>query len=716
MIQQASRNMKLYFLSFFCFIFVYTLSINSYAVAPNGILIDQSNFPDDGFRSLVSNYDANGDSILSEEEIASITEINTFFSNINSFQGIEFLWNLQNLSCMGRQLEQLDLYQFPNLRILDCSINNLTSLDVSACVSLEELNCRGNNLQELSVNNCPNLRILNCQDNKLTTLDVSDCSSLEDLNCSGNQLHSLNIQNCVALTRLVCSGNHLSALDLTSTHQLELLCCNFNQIEVLDMRSCNEIQTIDCIGNHMTQLNLGSHPFLKNMFCGFNDLITLNLSGCPSIEKLNCCYNSLLSLEWENNPLLQAAITFGNESYPVSPSVITISIPGGDVSYPYSLESDPTKKVTADANVQIFPSAIPPSADVFCPLVSTDPLSWGMPELANDYWRILTVRCQGSEQLNYLNTYQSDDYPTRYFLYDIDKNGTPELIVEGSGGEANRASYVFAGKDGRAFYVGSIHSGHSNFCTDPEENGVLLYRAHMGYMSIDRIRLIDGRLVSENIVPSTGEFKSSMDYPPVSDFVPGAAHMSYNCPVSNPILFRAWHEITEWLKDGMSTMLPDAIWPQGDADYYSNIISSDQQIILRGTIYRDNYAPILPFSSILSYERTPYSSATTEKYTFSIKDLTYTDYNLDGTIDCLALLEDLENNVRMPVVLSYDSGVAYVYIQEDLLSYFCGFSFSENSCLEYRFRNYLTPEPDSFPVKLVFYKDSFLYIRGEKSQ
>ena len=290
---------------------------------------------------------------------------------------------------------------------------------------------------------------------------------------------------------------------------------------------------------------------------------------------------------------------------------------------------------------------------------------------------------------------------------------TLELIVEGNGAESNRAAYIFSLLDGHACYAGKIHTGHTSFCSDPGENGILLYHAHMGSMSINRIKLIDGRLESEVVVPTTSGFQSSLDYPPAASFIPGAANLNYCCKVDNPILFSASTSITEWLEHSAGDSTLSTVWPENNAEYYTEIIDGNQNVLLRGTINRENYIPYLPFSSVLSYERKTYSGANPiEKYMLCVQNYLYSDLNGDGTTDCLLLLADLEGRMRIPLILSYDDGVCFAYIQEDLASELLDIKLSENGSLEYKMKSYIEDQALWKTVKLFFSKDSFLFIRG----
>ena len=80
-----------------------------------------------------------------------------------------------------------------------------------------------------------------------------------------------------------------------------------------------------------------------------------------------------------------------------------------------------------------------------------------------------------------------------YLVYDIDKDGTPELIVKIGTCEADYHGGIYTYRDGRAFQVGEeLGLGHSSFYSDPGENGIILMYGHMGYASVSRISITDG--------------------------------------------------------------------------------------------------------------------------------------------------------------------------------------------------------------------------------
>jgi Secretion system C-terminal sorting domain len=149
----------------------------------------------DGHNSI----DINSNGEIEQNEAALITYLNISNSNINNLTGIEY---------------------FTNLRYLDCSVNNLTSLDVTGLNNLVMFTCQSNQLINLNITGLNNLKVLHCTTNELTTLNLLGLNNLETFFCSENQLITL---------------------DLTTLNKLNFLRCEVNQLETLFVKNNNEI-------------------------------------------------------------------------------------------------------------------------------------------------------------------------------------------------------------------------------------------------------------------------------------------------------------------------------------------------------------------------------------------------------------------------------------------------------------------------------------------
>ena len=192
--------------------------------------INETNFPDEKFRSYLLSQDYGWDEKLTDSEIAGLRMMSVWSKGIQSLQGIEYFTALLKLDCYDNQLTSLDVSKNTALIELDCYKNQLTSLDVSGCTALTGLNCSSNQLTSLDVSKNTALKTLYCFDNQLTSLDVSKNTALEYLFCYWNQLTSLDVSKNTALEYLYCSDNQLTTLDVSNT-ALTSLYCYSNKIQ-----------------------------------------------------------------------------------------------------------------------------------------------------------------------------------------------------------------------------------------------------------------------------------------------------------------------------------------------------------------------------------------------------------------------------------------------------------------------------------------------------
>ena len=198
------------------------VSICSVHSAWADVEINETNFPDANFRSYLLSEDYGSDGVITDAEIAGIIYIVVDEKNIANLKGIEFFTALRLLSCSNNQLTSLDITKNTALAGLYCSNNQLTALDLSKNSALIYLQCSNNQLTALDVSKNTDLTELYCNQNQLTALDVSKNTNLTKLECSSNQLTSLNVLGCTALTDLSCYSNQLTSLDVTGCTSLGL--------------------------------------------------------------------------------------------------------------------------------------------------------------------------------------------------------------------------------------------------------------------------------------------------------------------------------------------------------------------------------------------------------------------------------------------------------------------------------------------------------------
>ena len=238
------------------------------------VLINSNTFPDANFRSyMLMNYPLG---YMTTSDVNGCTGVYVSGRNISNLKGIELLTGVE---------------------ALNCSDNNLTSLNVSACTKLLSLYCRNNAFTSLNITNLP----------QLTTLDVKNNASLTKLLCNNNSLSSLYLSGCNQLQELDCSYNYLGRLDLTDCTKLKKFSSYNNHLSELDLDHCHQIEEIYCTGSQMTIFSITGKEKLKTLYlndnyslnwlyCNSNALTQLNVGGCSALQGLDCRSNSLTSL------------------------------------------------------------------------------------------------------------------------------------------------------------------------------------------------------------------------------------------------------------------------------------------------------------------------------------------------------------------------------------------------------------------------------------
>ena len=262
---------------------------NGIAVQSAGVAIDNTNFPDANFRTVVENFDTNKDSSLSDTEIAAVEAIDCSRKGITNLKGIEY---------------------FTALRLLKCNRNQLTILDVDKNTALEKLYCSNNKLTSLDVSKNIALIALECYSNQLTSLDVSKNTALTYLDCDNNQLTSLDVSKSTALTELYCYNNQLTSLDVDKNTALEKLYCDSNQLTSLDVSKNIALIALECYSNQLTSLDVDKNTALETLYCYSNQLTSLDVSNTDMDDLI--CYDNIYQIVVGNDRTFDLSLLPGN--------------------------------------------------------------------------------------------------------------------------------------------------------------------------------------------------------------------------------------------------------------------------------------------------------------------------------------------------------------------------------------------------------------------
>ena len=268
--------------------------------------INSTNFPDPVFQQYVKDNidkaDTTGqkDGKLSQAERDAVTEISITNTNCTDLTGIAYFANLKILYCSDNKLTGLDMSGNPALEQLLCYENNLESLNVTKNKKLSKLKCQHNGLKELNLKDNENLTELNCSYNQLTTLDVSKNAKLSILECYNNGMEELNLGDITNLSWLLCAENNLTELDVSKNPYLERLHCRHNKLRRLVIGKNYSLTMLYLMDNQLTSLDLNGKWEIWNFdYAVQSYAIDVNEDGTFDLTSLPEGFDASKTAEWK---------------------------------------------------------------------------------------------------------------------------------------------------------------------------------------------------------------------------------------------------------------------------------------------------------------------------------------------------------------------------------------------------------------------------------
>ncbi|MDI3321737.1 leucine-rich repeat domain-containing protein [Pinibacter soli] len=246
-------------------------------------------------------------------KVPEMTSLNCSYNDIQVLStSVAELPNLSNLVCSHNyRVGLLPLTNCTKLTNVDCSSTSISKLDVSNCPLLTNLACNeptnggkslwgGINLRSLKLNN-PVLTKINCSNNQIDSLDVTQCPALTSLDCSTNYALVYLKLNNPNLTTLSCGGgsanfggpSNLTSVDFSQTPALTSLTYAYTNAQTLpaSIATLTNLTTLSCTNNALTSLpDLTALTKLATLKFSFNFITSVDASKLPNATPASGSY------------------------------------------------------------------------------------------------------------------------------------------------------------------------------------------------------------------------------------------------------------------------------------------------------------------------------------------------------------------------------------------------------------------------------------------
>ena len=305
----------------------------------------------------------------------------------------------------------------------------------------------------------------------------------------------------------------------------------------------------------------------------------------------------------------------------------------------------------------------------------------GLTDWQRGYADFLRALCKEEAAVRRIDRpdYDPNEYPYEigmlsdaYCLYDIDKDGVPELLIRYGRSEAAYHTCVYGWTDGGVSELGNFSSSHASLYTWPGENALAFNWGHMGGHYVEKLSLTDGALVRETVF----EELSVEEYKDMADIVPGSLYLrgarttlgltfleEFDSGADTPLLLpvydygreRAGRDIDPLRDEAARRAITEAL--EDGAEFYG--VSADGFGGDTGWTTLEQY---LAPGGVDGYADTPQT----------VEKLAWVDIDQDGRRECALQLLSAEGWPDQYVIFSEQEGAVYAYCLNYCESYALG--------------------------------------------
>ena len=287
--------------------------------------------PDVNLRNyLLTNYDDDGDGVISAVEAANVTLVNCSGQGVSDLTGLESCLNLQTLDCSNNSITRISLPSLTKLQTLRIYGNPVNYIDISYCTALTYFYVMDSSTNALATpgyislnkynlsssltitsNGLENRHKLRVNSSTITSLDISNNNHYTHLyaqSCT-NLMAMEYPQNLEVLDIQYCSAIQLDITELPDLKTLNAPRCNLSTV---DVSQNTQLTKLYLDNNSLTKINVTQNTMLQELSITNNDLSAINVRNNIALTYLAISNNSNISvLNVSNNIALEALIASG---------------------------------------------------------------------------------------------------------------------------------------------------------------------------------------------------------------------------------------------------------------------------------------------------------------------------------------------------------------------------------------------------------------------
>ncbi len=244
----------------------------------------------------------------------------------------------------------------------------------------------------------------------------------------------------------------------------------------------------------------------------------------------------------------------------------------------------------------------------------------------------------------------SGTLPSSYWLYDLNHDEIPELLIEYGTCEADYSLHFFTYKEEQVLHLGSTNMAHASLYPYADGSGVLLVQQHMDNYNMEKYCMQNDTLVCEKLAEGTVDPFKGESYPEPTDFSAESDNLnSYPATTLLPILEYKMPPGT------YAKTHHQALTAQQVRQHMENVfegiepvcgIPFDQFGAKTGTVFWDTFFSM----DSMGLYNTP-----------EIVDMQYIDMNHDGQKDCVLSCSYRDDEINFYVILSVFDNIVYAY-------------------------------------------------------